>query len=280
MCEKYDVNASDPVMIAKKSKEFLVDDKNKLVMCVVAKNAGKTWKKVFNVLAGYYNSTAEQLDPVKAVTDARRISRLSSYKPEKIDHILRNYTLFMFSRHPLTRTLSAYRNLLSPNATERKRNLWSTGHYMIRRYRPLTKSKNKSVSNVYDLTFSEFVRYLSDKTVRYRDNNHWIEVSRFCHPCVIPYTVIGRYETLLDDSKYILKLAKVYDKVGFPESEGSRGTSTNSSEVQKLIQFYRQIPIGDFLKLIKRYELDYILFNYTLPTVDGLSKWLGFDSFA
>ena len=90
----------------------------------------------------------------------------------------------------------------------------------------------------------------------------------------MPYDIIGKYETLVDDAKYVLKLTNVDRIVSFPESEGPTGTSTFSSNPNKMLSFYRQIPVHDIERLIERYKMDYILFNYTLPSHADLTKWL------
>ncbi|XP_072018608.1 carbohydrate sulfotransferase 11-like [Amphiura filiformis] len=277
MCKKYHTAAPNPIEVAKSTKDILVNEKHKIAMCITAKIAGKSWKRVLNVLAGLSNSTLEDAS-WKAVIKARKIKRVRQVEPEELTRMLQEYTFVMFTRHPLSRTLSAFNNKMSPNATDyrNRKSFWRLGYEIIKEYRPWVSSLKNPDPKTYDLTIHDFVRFLIDQNHnRSRTDNHWIENYKFCHPCDFPYTVIGKYETLLEDAKYILKLTKVDDIVNFPESEGFAGNSTQSSELRKLMSFYHQIPIDDLQKLIKRYKLDYILFNYTLPTETGLQQWLG-----
>ena len=105
-----------------------------------------------------------------------------------------------------------------------------------------------------------------------------MENYRFCRPCDVTYDVIGKYETLSDDAKYLLKRAKVDDIVRFPKSEGNAVTSTHSSDHEGLITAYKQIPFQDIDKIVKRYKMDFLLFNYSLPSVyTGIAHWFDFS---
>ncbi|XP_072039526.1 carbohydrate sulfotransferase 11-like [Amphiura filiformis] len=207
MCKKYHKAAPDPVKFANSSGEILVIEKHKMAMCITPKIAGKSWKRVLNVMAGLSKTTSEDAS-WRTVDVARKIKRVTQYKPEELTRILQEYTFVIFSRHPLSRILSAFNNKLSPRATDYKyrQSFWRIGYEIIKEYRP----RKNEIS---------------------RSNNHWIENYKFCHPCDFPYTVIGKYETLLEDAKYVLKLTKVDDIVNFPETEGSKADSTHSSEI-------------------------------------------------
>ena len=186
----------------------------------------------------------------------------------------------MFARNPLTRILSAYNNKMSPKSTDdhHRKQFWKVGKSIIKTYRPWSLAAKKPSFKYYDLTFYDFVRFLADqKTNKSKEDNHWIENYRFCRPCDVSYDVIGKYETLMEDAKYILKLTHVDKIVSFPQTEGPNGTSTFSSTPEKLWSFYKQIPMSDIAKLVERYKLDFLLFNYTYPSNDLLSQWLKTD---
>ena len=274
VCQQYQSEPPDPMSIIHTSADMLVDEKHKIVMCCTAKVAGKSWKRVFNVLTGLSNSTMIHKG-FETVNIARKIRRLKSYKPEELKNIFENYTFFMFARNPLTRILSAYNNLLAPNCTmalDRKEcPLRKIGYSIIKANRPWSLAAKNASSEYYDLTFLDFVRYLAyRKPDVSQGNNHWIENYRFCRPCDVPYDIIGNFETLMEDAKYILKLTNVDKIVSFP---GTETDSTFSSAPKKFWSFYKQIPLGDIAKLVERYKLDFLLFNYSYPTNDSLSQW-------
>ncbi len=268
MCRNYYNHTPKPIDIALHSREMLVIERHKIVMCVTAKVGGKTWKRVLNVLAGISNTTDED-ESWRAVINARKIKRLRTYTPEKINDILQNYTLFMFSRHPLTRTLSAFNNKLSPTANDYlgRNQFWKkVGYEIMKTYRPHKVAPFNTTT--YNLTFHEFVSYLIDQQ-KFTDS-HWIENFEACRPCDIPYTIIGRFETMQEDAKYVLKFTKVDDIVNFPKSEGY--DATLSSEFGKLLSAYSQIPADDLNGLFERYKPDYLLFNYSIPSTN-VREW-------
>ena len=82
ICQQYRTNRPDPMSIVHTSADMLVEDKHKIVMCCTAKVAGKSWKRVFNILTGLSNSTMEN-DGYQTVDVSRKIRRLKSYNPEE-----------------------------------------------------------------------------------------------------------------------------------------------------------------------------------------------------
>ena len=188
---------------------------------------------------------------------------------------------FMFTRHPFSRILSSYRNKLDPNSTFERAYHWQAefGEKIIKLYRynidelRVREKKNRNkhehvVSPGYDLTFSEFVRYLGDeknKESRFFNNIHWVDVNRVCSPCSVRYDVIGKLETIEDDAKYILKLANVDDIVDFPSPDISSPTYSFKKDI--LEQYLEDVPAEYVRDLYKRYLLDFELFGYELPPV-------------
>ena len=184
ICQQYHTTPPDPMSMIKNKADMLVDEKHKIVMCCTAKVAGKSWKRVFNVLTGLSNSTMKNIGH-ETVNIARKTRRLKSYKPEELENIFKNYTFFMFARNPLKRILSAYNNKMSPNSTAvRHDRFWKIGHSIIKTYRPWSLAAKNASSKYFDLTFHDFVRYLADQKPNVsQGNNHWIANYRFCRPC-------------------------------------------------------------------------------------------------
>ena len=91
-------------------------------------------------------------------------------------------------------------------------------------------------------------------------NEHWERVHSLCHPCLIHYDVVGRYETLEQDARYVLRLAGVERQVSFPVSaKASRTTGDMAARYfHNLSPFYQR-------KLYNLYRTDFHLFNYSTP---------------
>ena len=226
---------SSPLNLKNKEQldQLIVDDKHKLLYCYVPKVACTNWKRVLMILMGKTNHT----DPLQIVANVSHrmhvFRRLSDYKTEEIQHRLKNYMKFMFVRHPFERLLSAYRNKFLQNSS----NSDYLGH---------------------DVQFEEFVRYIIDpRTVAHSAyNEHWRPMANLCLPCQINYDIIGKYETLEEDAKYVLDKVKLSKKVKFPRSD--RPSSTGNL----LNQYLSRLTRDQLLRLYHVYELDFRLFDY------------------
>uniref|UniRef100_A0AAY4BV26 Carbohydrate sulfotransferase n=1 Tax=Denticeps clupeoides TaxID=299321 RepID=A0AAY4BV26_9TELE len=92
-------------------------------------------------------------------------------------------------------------------------------------------------------------------------NEHWERVHQLCHPCLVHYDVVGKYETLQQDAQYVLKLAGAGDKIHFPAlAKDSRTTGdTAAGFFSSIGPFYQR-------RLYSLYHMDFLLFNYSTPT--------------
>ena len=73
---------------------------------------------------------------------------------------------------------------------------------------------------------------------------------------------LGKYETLIDDSALALHLVSA-DNLTFPASQRTSGTS------ERLVEYFRKIPLSTLHSLYKIYEDDFRLFGYSLEDVLG-----------
>ncbi|XP_062979467.1 carbohydrate sulfotransferase 13 [Elgaria multicarinata webbii] len=240
-------------------RHLVVDDVHGLLYCYVPKVACTNWKRVMMVLTGQ-GKYQDPLDiPANEAHVSSNLRALSEYSTPEINHRLRNYLKFIFVREPLERLVSAYRNKFtrSYNTAFHKR----YGTKIIRRHRQ--KPSSEALERGHDVRFEEFVYYLLDPRTQHEEpfNEHWERVHSLCHPCIIHYDVVGKYETLAKDANYILRLVGADAGVKFPSS--SKTTRTNDDMTAKFFQnispFYQR-------RLFNLYKMDYLLFNYTIPS--------------
>ena len=285
ICQTYHHDPSDIHRILasndKAKESLLVDEKHKILYCSTPKIAGTSWLRVFNFLTGKSKSVDEN-SGYKTVEVARKIRRLGSYTPSEIDHILKNYTKFMFARHPFSRLLSAYNNKLAPNATDTQNMMvfrQGIGDIIQLMYHPCAyKRKRKRLTEcTYNVSFHDFVRYLIDPELEaYQFNIHWRSNYETCKPCVIKYDIIGRYETLLDDAKYVLKATNLDHLVSFPSKGGDSVTSTHSSDENKLMAAFKDVSLREIKSLVFLYKMDFLLFDYPVAFSEQFAtKMLG-----
>ncbi|KAI4876067.1 hypothetical protein NFI96_010445 [Prochilodus magdalenae] len=210
-------------------RHLIVDDKHKLLYCYVPKVACTNWKRVLMVLTGDGRYRDPLAIPANEAHVAGRLRSLSEYTKAEINERLRTYLKFIFVREPFERLVSAYRNKFTRN---------------------------------YNVAFHK--RYGTKIIRRHRKeepfNEHWERVHSLCHPCLIHYDVVGKYETLEQDSQYLLKLAGADQEVQFPTF--SKSTRTTGDMAAK---FFDNISPFYQKKLFNLYRMDFLLFNYSTP---------------
>ncbi|CAB1336786.1 unnamed protein product, partial [Coregonus sp. 'balchen'] len=239
-------------------RHLIVDDKHGLLYCYVPKVACTNWKRVFMVLTGDGRYREPLAIPANEAHVAGNLRTLSEYSTSEINRRLRSYLKFIFVREPFERLVSAYRNKFtrSYNTAFHKR----YGTKIIRRHRPHPQPEALEQGN--DVTFQEFVYYLVDPRTQREEpfNEHWERIHSLCHPCLIHYDVVGKYETLEQDSRSVLRLAGADGEVHFPTS-GKR-TRTNGDMAA---QFFQNVSPFYQKKLYNLYRMDFLLFNYSIP---------------
>lgn len=251
--------------LADNEKEYsnvIVDMQHRIMYCPIPKAACSTWKVFFMNLLGV--SVRGDIHTQAKI----RLVHLSDLDPEVRQEVLRNFTKFMIVRHPFTRILSAYRNKLEPNGTFETTHVRGPNQYywrdrlgmeILKIYRGVKVAKRfKEHRGDYDLTFAEFVNFITDYSERRSANDrHWKEMYSICYPCDIEYDFIAKFETLGEDSQLFLWSNGLDTHVTTQDQH-----ATNSSSFEAVMQFYQKLPLESIQKLYERYKLDFQLFDY------------------
>ncbi|KAJ4919744.1 hypothetical protein JOQ06_022653, partial [Pogonophryne albipinna] len=239
-------------------KHLIVDDKHSLIYCYVPKVACTNWKRVLMVLTSDGRYTDPLSIPANEAHVAGNLRTLSEFSVIEINQRLRSYLKFIFVRDPFERLVSAYRNKFtrSYNTAFHRR----YGTKIIRRHRPEPDPEEIEKGN--NVLFHEFVQYLVDPRTQREEplNEHWERVHSLCHPCLIHYDVVGKYETLEPDAQAVLSLAGVEGTLQFPTSGKSTRTDGNMAA-----RYFKHISPFYQKKLFNLYRMDFLLFNYSTP---------------
>ncbi|NXU69993.1 CHSTB sulfotransferase, partial [Horornis vulcanius] len=240
-------------------RHLVVDDTHGLLYCYVPKVACTNWKRVMMVLTGQGKYQDPLEIPAHEAHIPSNLRTLSEYSVPEINYRLRSYLKFVFVREPFERLVSAYRNkfTLSYNTAFHKR----YGTRIIRRHRQ--EPSRRALERGDDVRFEEFVYYLLDPRTQQEEpfNEHWERVHSLCHPCIIHYDVVGKYETLAEDANYILQLVGADMSVKFPASSKTTRTTDDMTA-----QFFQDISPFYQRRLFNLYKMDYLLFNYSIPS--------------
>ncbi|KAG7155929.1 carbohydrate sulfotransferase 11-like isoform X1 [Homarus americanus] len=232
---------------------LIVDDKNHILYCYVPKVACTNWKRIMLMLMGGTNLTEPHSIPSDSVHRKNVFTKLGDLEPQDIRYRLHTYTKFIFVRHPIERVLSAFRNKFEKNYTSSAYFKKRFGVKIIKKYRKGIDPADIPASG-HGVKFSEFVSYLID-TKTDQLNEHWAPVSTMCYPCSVRYDYVGKYETLAEDSEYILREVGAPPSIQFPEVIPSKTTAYVDPYFDTLSKNQQQ-------DLIRIYEDDFRVFDY------------------
>lgn len=217
------------------------------------------WKRVFMIMIGMVETSDILSIPSTIVHQQHYIPSLVNFTKTEVRRMLETYTKFIFVRHPFERLLSAYKNKFEQNYNSSKYFQSRFGRKIIKTFRK--NPSQRSMTNGDDVTFSEFVAYVTSKNSVF--NEHWMPIDKLCEPCLVKYDFIGKYETLNTDAQYLLENVGV-DDLSFPRIKPSN-TSIHLSK------YISQLTYNTIISLYKIYYNDFKLFRYSLQS------YLGYD---
>ncbi|XP_066288166.1 carbohydrate sulfotransferase 14-like [Branchiostoma lanceolatum] len=236
-------------------RHIIVNDKYKFLYCYIPKVACSNWKKVIKVLDGKIENVEKRVK----MDHRKDLVFLSDLPADEVKSRLESYYKFMFVRDPMQRLLSAYRDKFANKAIVDFPLRY--GRDIIRKYRANAPTN----VNGTDMTFSEFVHYLSDTEPR-EMNEHWQPFTKLCQPCPIQYDFIGTQENLEADANHVLRAVGAPPSVRFPQRQAYyKPTNKNI-----LRQYLSEVPPQLLKDLIPKYSMDFMMFAYPIPELDTI----------
>jgi len=118
------------------------------------------------------------------------IINLSSF----LANMLRNFIIYLLCCFKYVWSAYSYR-LISSN--------WFKQYSGLQKYRQ--NATLESLKNGDDVTFREFVDFITDNSENGTRNEHWRPINELCHPCIINYNLVSKYESLVEDATEILE---------------------------------------------------------------------------
>ena len=156
----------------------------------------------------------------------------------------------------MERLVSAFRNKFEKNTTSGIFFKKTFGAKILKRYRP---GSPEDIANKGEgVTFSEFVKYLLDPRVPRSENynEHWASYMNLCQPCIINYDIIGKFETLKEDSEVVLAQIHAPQYLHFPHVYSSKTPHLVAKYMNSLHPKTRR-------RLYALYEPDFRIFDYS-----------------
>lgn len=234
---------------------FFFIRQKRFAMCFVGKAGSISWERIMLQLTGN-KETARGANTLPRKEVHRKIglqvgSATHIDSSKRLAYLLDSHKT-MIVRDPLTRLISAYRNIVLFLKQE--------AHRIKRICRP--KVSHSSQKFKKEVTFAQFVCYvLRAKKYKIATNFHWKPQHENCRPCSIKYDSISYYETLRDDSEYILlRIAAGPNITLVPRSIDTPYASSGG-----YLQLYDTVPANDIRGLLDFYKDDYNIFGYQIP---------------
>ncbi|XP_022102872.1 carbohydrate sulfotransferase 13-like isoform X2 [Acanthaster planci] len=256
VCRKHP-QLTDVQLTSRNTRLLFATDKTRLLYCAVPKAGCTNWKKVLMVLEGHqkhvWNITGYEAH------QHNHIRNLSSMRPRDREYILETYPKFMYVRDPFVRLISAYRNKIARDISHQGKVFRGYARRIVSKYRKGALLHELEAEGNYNVTWDEWISYLTDPSELNGFNQHWMEFYKLCFPCRIYYDFIGNLETASTDSAYMLAVLGL-DRVSYPSS-----VATGSKVFYD--QYFANISKENLSKLWKIYKLDFKLFGFSRPSV-------------
>ena len=243
------------------TKHWVVDRTHGVAFRATAKAGSTSWL--------YVMASALYGTPTSNVT-WRTIKYLRKYRRSKAEltkwdiknmkdfkYALQPYQKFTFVRHPLSRLLSAYNHKMKVWHFRRK-----YGH-KIRKF-----STNQTISYNNNLTFGNFVRYIIAEQQKAKDFDiHWRPLTFLLQSCQFHYNFIGKYETLEDDSQYILQHLFREPSLTLPKENIANMKKDKYKYAKSIQEYYNELTSQELAGIIDVYKDDFAVFGYkkTVP---------------
>ncbi|CAH2042376.1 unnamed protein product, partial [Iphiclides podalirius] len=242
--------------------EYLINRQYHVIWCNIFKAASTSWMYNFNLMANY---SAAFLDKTKEVPLELARKKYARPTVEMIKKAQPDSITFLIVRHPLERLASAYNDKIVhawPKSFHDK-----MGHRIIRKYRKHLDGKPTPTER-YPV-FEEFVAYVLDEARAKRTlDMHWTPYTNFCTPCKFNFDVILKFETLDEDQRFLIQMARLQDVVKPEWRNSGKGTNT----LHNINHLYSRLKKSQLDGLHKLYRYDFQLFNYTIDNYYEIVK--------
>lgn len=250
----------------------------RLLYCPVFKAASTSWlinylklsNSTTNPKQGNLHTKITNLFPPPATFKLRKQIYAESVK-------------FIIVRHPFERLVSAYRDKLA--GFSRNEHYLNMRKHIIQKYRKKTRDKSAipTFRESVDFVMAELEAMESGASKLVIDG-HFMPYSRRCLPCAMKYDLIIKFETLEEDSKYLIDQCRLSDKLkvghenaaptGARTAQGQKNKSKKvksgkslperkPSSAEQSLDYFKTIPVSKIKKLYEYYRHDFEIFGYS-----------------
>lgn len=258
VCERNNLTNSSFVLDPKVAAQLYVEHSHQFIYCEVPKVGCSNWKRIILLLNESFGLSVNELAHYK-VHASKLLIKLSSYPPSLQKQLLANYTKVMFTRNPLERLVSAYRDKF----------LHDDDIYYSETIANLIR-KTLCIDSKANITFKQFARFIVKENPSYRDT-HWKPMYQLCDPCNIQYDFIGKFETLVEDTDCVLRTIGAPKNLKYPSMKHHSNESRTNNDIS--IHYLEMLPPSLLREVMKVYSLDFMFsYSYYNSTISKCPK--------
>ncbi|XP_033110906.1 carbohydrate sulfotransferase 11-like [Anneissia japonica] len=240
----------------KSRPKLLVNEKHKMVYCQTPKTGTVSWCRIMLIISGYKNyeevmkMTAPQVSAAWNKNTYHTFLVILWQNRNTLWPPTQNSCLLGILSHDCCR-LTMIKSFVRTEVTQEA--LRAIEKKIRNNFRWNSNAKSDEI---------DFVDFVNLVVSQEGSNVHWNPMHGICYPCDIHYDVIGHFEDMENETKYILTLTNLTN-LWLPKSSGAH--LTNSSSQSKLDKAFSSIPLPHLADLYHKYKYDFTLFGYEIP---------------
>nr|XP_053647520.1 carbohydrate sulfotransferase 8-like [Cherax quadricarinatus] len=169
--------------------------------------------------------------------------------PTPLDHeigFLNDALIFLVSRHPFHRLVSAYKNKIV-EADKRRTHYVDLRRSILKVYQGDT--------NVTMPTFTDFCHYVADSLEAWlldpdgysRPDQHWMPITYICSPCIIDYTVYSKLETMESDTRFIADQCGLGQIINYSMKLNPSTLETDGNSTENMVNQMQKQTVKEFI---------------------------------
>ncbi|KAM9297003.1 carbohydrate sulfotransferase 9-like [Gastrophryne carolinensis] len=248
VCERNGLTNASAPLNGNVTAQLYVEPSHRFIYCEVPKAGCSNWKRVILLLNNPWKLSFSDLKHYQVHNSPLRT--LSSYPPDKQEELLANYTKVMFTRDPLQRVVSAYRDkFLHHDDVKYSRTVAQR----------IREKLGIDVNSTDNITFQQFIRFIVEEDPQERDI-HWKPMYQLCDPCNVHYDVIGSFDTLKRDADYVLRTIGAPEDMTYPNLKHHSEDGRTNHNITR--QYLDMLPPDLLGKLLNLYSIDFSMFEY------------------
>lgn len=184
-----------------------------ILYCAIEKTGSTFWKRILHVIGGWGNtSNPTNIKAADADTDHGGFGTFKGRSWKDVTRAFDTSSNIMFVRDPFTRAFSAWLDkFYNPNVY-----YWNTTGKTIKSWRPKA-TKDSPFKCGHDISFIEFIQFLVKTVPNGCLDGHFSPNHKHCLQCNYTYDYIGKYETLQEDTYYLLQKLNLTHTVIFTD---------------------------------------------------------------